>query len=428
MKKKNIIQLALRNITRRMNKSTHVFFCFLFIAFICATFAIYSIGLSNSIDEITEGRKSENHLFFTLPSSDEREALLGDISMLPHFTGLRVAISEHDEESLARSFTSTYIVVNNTFYQGKSLSEMDLPDTALTQREIMMRFDVEYVSLNFDFVSENEIVEYSRKYNNSTPLLYGRYPIASGEIIASDLILQRYGITDFAKVLNQEISFYSDDNEMIVTGLLCGIMDSRFFDIGSRTLSPQIIISSDNHHYSSKDVFAFLTSLDVAESAQEDVANLTNGSVFYRVTNFVLYKNLQIQMGIRNSVLSLIYAILLITGLIYLVFFISAYVIERKRHFGLLHAIGMTNKHITLLLLFEMLLPAIFSVILAIAFTYGLLSLVGTTLFNTNLFIITAKDLLFVGFITLSVNMLTCFTIAIGSWVWIKKKKINELQ
>ena len=347
------------------------------ISFIITSNLLYLIVINNSIRNLEQYSISKNYLTLICDKNDISWDMLNRVKNLEGVNSIQVSaddsLSSYTKKNNKDAKVSGYIpieesclLIGDNLYYGKSINDVSLEKNALTFQEMILRCDVSFMVENYSKISLNELQEYKNKFGkDESPFLYGNEPNFENEIAVSDYFLNRYNISkeSFKSLIGSNITIYhvSPDGltQPTLKGVkLTGIIDSRFFTISSRKNTPQVLVTlSEDFPFDKYRIKIFLDSYDSVEEKKEKVENTLMMSVNYDSSNLITRKNLYMQKNVIFLIFTLVFTVLVIAGVVYVFNIYLYYFFERKYYIGMTKAIGLSDKSLVRILLFELFIP-----------------------------------------------------------------------
>jgi len=443
------LKLAVRNIVNQKKIFINMLIGFGIISFIITSNVLYLKVIDNSIRNMEQNTISKNYLTLKYRKNDIPWNLLNSIKNIDGVCDVQIStddsLSSYTKKNDAAANVNGHIAIDETclqigndLYYGKSISDITLENKDFTFQEMNLRCDVNFMIESYSLISSSEIREYKNKYGkNELPFIYGTEPVSANEIALSDYFLNRYSISkeSFMDLIGSNITilYLLPDGSIQLTlkdVKLTGIIDSRFFTISSRKNTPQVLATLDQSFpFDDYRIKIFLESYNGAEEKKVLVDNVLNTSTNYDASNITIRKNLYMQKNVILLIFTLIFIVLIVAGIVYIFNIYLYYFFERKYYIGITKAVGLSNKSIGYILLFELFIPNFISILFG-----GIISFFVINFFLGQMYPIIGTDYIveIVDFIQ-SVAIALCVNIAISLLmiffikVYINRNSILEL-
>ena len=403
MKKSECFRLAYINLkTFKKNRTQYfisifmiTFFLMLFFSVCLITKRLYHGMLYDSIStnsmDVYLNLDSNGNLI-----SDEGTDLLHQVSthkgvtMGPKYA--QVNLSASGQECYLVNIDDVTCLIDEKEFQGKNDNSFDFVETkSISKKEDRERFKVyfsiEAMDIGSNLFSENTWKEFQYKYDTDV-FICGRRMQREKELVISDYMLKRFGIYDgYDSLLNQEISFYVNNHLVIDHYTIVGIINSDYYRVYSENERSQVIVSGTPDLYSSMNTKVLIQKIglgdfadgkkmiDVMEDKQEDVCYVSSTiGIFEIIDKFRL---------ICQRMISIFMSIIVVAMMIKLVS--NIYINRKKRayYYGILKAMGMEEREMIEICLYELLFLLFFCMAVSIAFTFLVLKILQYIILET---------------------------------------------
>ena len=255
--------------------------------------------------------------------------------------------------------------------------------------------------------SEVSVQGYSKDYDYSTKLLYGKQLSgASGEFLVDEAFLKNLGITDYSSAVGKTITLtvkpQLSTTPLIITGTIEGVFKQGTFDLGDvityNTVTNKMIdysyglTAADN----SKPTYSMVSLYANTQSDVSAITSTINNNLGYETFNLGQIVGLaSIFIGFVNGLLDLAAIIVVIVAGIGLVNTMNMTVQEKKKWIGIMGSLGASKSNIRFIFLSQSVILGTLGAILGSIVGYIALLLVNQYL------IMSGKD----------------FTIVITPWI-----------
>jgi ABC-type lipoprotein release transport system permease subunit len=255
-------------------------------------------------------------------------------------------------------FEQTALEIDGVIYSGLDLNNSPLNGLNLSNETINTYFCIEFTPSG-QTIPQNEIAEYKVKSGNNTPFVAGAMIHSDNEVMLSDYVLARYGVAASQELLNKDIVFHVPTSDGLrpfsQKFTLRGIIDSGFWNIESRIMQAQIIISSTNtdtewgYNYT-----IFPQTFNDAPAVIAEIERLTGECPAYLFMSQNVYSTLELQRNLINSVLLIIGVVVLVAVITYTANIYTHYITEKRFSFGVLRSVGITTEDLTIIIFSEL--------------------------------------------------------------------------
>ena len=395
MKKSEVFGLAWHNL-RTFKKSRQQYFVSIFmVTFFLMLFISISLIIQHSYNEIVYNMLSTNNvsLFYTLDSngkevsqnSDELRKLLEDYQDVTAGAKYgQINISATDTERYSEDISNVTCNVNGKNYIGQNDYSFDFVETKkISNKENKELFSVAFsigsIDLASNMYNQNIKREYDYKYNTDI-FLCGRFMETENEMIISDYMLKRFGINDYEAVLNQKISFYINGDLVIDEYTIVGIVNSNYYRVISNSDKSQVIISGTPKIYSQHKVTELIQEVGLGEFANSNkILNSIDDKYedcYSATLNISTYELVDKFKLVCERMVGVFIAIIIIAMLVKLIS--NVYVNRKNRacYYGILKAMGMNNKVVIQICIYELVLILFFCMLLSIVLTLVILKII----------------------------------------------------
>lgn len=263
--------------------------------------------------------------------------------------------------------------------------------------------------------------EYQYKNEADTPVLYGREPQNSKEIMISDFMLHKYGILrDEETFLGKNVSFFHDNGTVLDQVTIVGIIDGEFFrEYGTMNL-PQIWTAGDeeyifeNAYVEIQNCYTVDTfkNIDVVVERYEEMGlRVDDGMVLtydYDVYNGVILPCREITSVdiLVNKIGTLFGGLIILSLLLHLYNIFTQRAVDRMQYNGILRAVGMRRGGILQIGFYELLYIALVSVAIGVFCSAGLVLILNEYVGSLILFRLELNALDFVGIAATALGIL----------------------
>ena len=200
---------------------------------------------------------------------------------------------------------------------------------------------------NDSFYNKNDLAEFNYRYPNENVILYGNSKPQDGEVLISDYMLERFGISnDMQSLLGKEITFYIDNDRFGNQYRIAGIINSKLYRCSNLSDIPQIILGKnalkDIPAYKAEAIFpadSFVKLPKLFEKAEKE--GLGINILLWDIID--TYYILDAAKNTLNKVVTVFGLLIIIAVLLNMYNILLRNIESMKTVFGLYQAIGMTK-------------------------------------------------------------------------------------
>ncbi len=391
MKIIDIIRLAAKNISGSLKMVVSIILGFIIIMGIVMVSSGYGIAVNNYIVDIINNNSSGAYCYsmFQRFTESDMERYKGDskvegIQVLKKFDVYKLC--EDNDKKIAASplandevsFDAAILKIDEQTYKGKNDFTYDFGldnPVSATRTEKIVKYRIGVMEEGNLQIAEKELSEYRNKYNKTRPFLAGGEFTGENQVILTDYMLEKYGINaDFKSCIGKKISLYinTEDGEFCIVENyeICGIFDSDFYRINSRTDTPQILLSNANPEYCNifyERVFG--------NSFREitEFYNNNDSDAIYIDEKTMEYAEVEAQQVLFNEIVLVICFIVVIAVVAFVYIIIYFYFKKRTRYVCIQRAMGLGAGKIYLIIFSELLIMGVSAVITAVPLCYGMI-------------------------------------------------------
>lgn len=403
MSLKECIKLAFYNLYCKKKLSFQLLKSIVVIMTIVVVIAIFSIAIDNGYNEIVYGSASTNNIKTFLDIDEEGNIIENDDyklyeEMQDHeyfykpkiIAGVNILNFLGKEEGVTLSINHVSMKNGDLEYMGTNDYSYDFEEAfSLRNRKTVYKvpFKMGIVSLGSEFVTQNERKEFAYKYPGEQIFLCGRGIENADEVIITDYILERFGVqSNFEELIEKTVSFLVDGEELLTDYTIVGIVNSNFYRITYNGDEPQVIISGTGKNYQEYGI-NYLTVISPIKDymyctkAEEVVSDFGIGEYESSFFAEIYYYMARIRAVVQRIVaIMCLFIILAVILNIYNILHINLQ--ENKKYYGMLKAIGMTDKNLICIANFEIIIVTVIALFLSIGLSIGTLYLLNNMIYH----------------------------------------------
>ena len=399
MKKSDCFHLAYYNL-KTFKKSRKQYFISMFlVSFFLMLFLSLSIIANHMYNQLIYKSISTNYINIFLDLDANGNEIQNDavdlLNQLKERDGISIGakyanldLSKNGDEIYYEDIDNVYCTINGQKYMGKNDYSFDFMETkTISNHENKELFSVNFSICILDTESalwtENSLKEYDYKYS-SDAFICGRPVENENEVVLSDYMLNRFGITgDYNMLLNQQISFYVNNHSVVEQYKIVGILNSNYYRVDVNSDMSQIIIAGGPRLYAPQNI-RYLTQMvglgDFANSSTIlDSIDAKYVDYYSIPANIYYYEMIDKFNLVCQRIISIFMSILIVAMFIKLVSNIYINRKNRAYYYGMLKAMGMDNIDIFRICTYELLIILFFCMAIAVVLTF--LTLKGTQYF-----------------------------------------------
>ncbi len=431
MKNKELIKLSFYNLKNRPKTTLQILLSVILIFVVIISVASYSISINKQMKDFIDSNRSESYVNINL-TGNEREKIL-ELNNIESIKDIIIRIKPSNKANIHTTLDNATLYIDQTFHRGVNNKSFIYPYLYSSSifRDQNVYFNIEIVDVSQSMISNNEIQEFQHITGKTDPYISGRAIKNNNEIVMSDYILACFGITDYYNLIGKEISLHittEDGNSVIAENyILCGILDEGLFRVKSRVNRPHIIIGEEANTESLLRVNCYIKNF----SDMVDVSNILEQEGFsasYNAIIYSVYSNIQIQQVLVSNIITIIGFVLILALSVKLISTFLFSINQKENYFGMMKALGLENKKILLIFVYEMTIINIIGAVIAAFLSYVLLNLLNSLLSSylavslqiPNSYALICTFALAFGFIITLIMTLLVF-------VWIKHRNAAQL-
>lgn len=444
MKIIDIVKLAFLNILSHLKMVFCILVGFIIIMQIMMVSSGYGYAMNRYINDIIQQNVSGAYCYSAFGNLNDSQ--LKSIWSDKHIEGIQTLktyqIFEYCRDN-NKTIDAAYVInndilvdaarieINGNLYFGENdfsydFNADDVAVASRTDKIVMLDIGVMEIGDNLQF-SKSEFQEYSAKYSKNSAFIAGGQFTKERQIIISDYMLQRFHITLKPEdCIGQTVRMYVDTADglfLIVDSYeICGVIDSNFNRIHSRTSYPQILLSSpvNDFHIVSRERIYGHSFMDIASFYNKNEGKFENLMID---ASTVEYAEIETQQLLFNEVILVICGMIIIAVIVFVYIMIYFYFKKRTRYVCIQKAMGFHNGALYLLIFSELFIIEIFAIIIDVPVFYTLvksLNRVIQTAVSEN-FVVSQNDFLIATMVGGVFMLLMITVISLGEYVKTKK-------
>jgi len=396
MKLSKCFHLACYNVFCKTKYSLLMIKGILFIFTIILTTVLVVQGFQSYYNSITQGEASSNAVVINVPLNSngnmnytEKELLqkvleIPQIGTPSYSTIVDVPYSSGNEENAYININRVTLIAGQNTYQGIDDKSFNFTNSNNTT----VKFEVKLYLNEGKTINNNDLQEFLYHFPKSKLIVSGTEMQNPKEIMISDYMLSRFGVTDYNALIGKRITFAIDGIPYIKDFLLVGVINEKLYRISTYSLTPHILICgdlSDFAKFKSKSLFAyapvddFSNSLTVLQSLrQKNIENLVSYDADLAEQIFFISQLKSIVMYVM-LILS-IFVILAMSLSLFSVLY--NYISSNSKYYAMVRAIGVKRQTIFTILFIELLLLLLVSMLFIVPISGLFLVILNYCLIN----------------------------------------------
>ena len=408
MKFTDCLSVAWYNITHKKRFYVRLFLNLLFMTVSVMLWLSVLSALSFAHNSYLYGAASDNVMYFNINRSDDHTNDNYDAfcSLNAMDETMRAAASAKVDlpaylQKDGWSFVNikyTEAVINEKRFQGENDYSYYF-EREYDRRELPSKYSVPLhlaVTATSALWTDNELTEYRFKAGRNTPLLAGTTELDEGQLVISDYILQRFGISTnrLDDLIGEHISIFCEGTTILEDYEITGILDRNLFHVDALNDSPQIFIAESDDVCTQFGItdFSYRLPIDGYENtdtvlrAAEEIQSYGWDYILEYISEYYAFIA-HMQTIVRK--IGGLFGITILSALS-LMFYqaFSRYFSDQRSWYGMLSAVGMERRNLHtiilselgILLLFVFITAAVTARLLMILISQAMYSLIGTTL------------------------------------------------
>lgn len=350
--------IAWKNFKCKKNVMIKLISCFFIMICAISIFFSYTSATNSHLDEIINGSIAKSYVETETMLNLEKYPLITEVKDVTHF--------EFDDTLIS----SVVLKINGQEYEGVNDQSYDFvhPLSVGTSRSVYdVPFLIDAYNSNLSLFTDNDIIEYNSKFGGKSPELYGKANLSSEDIIISDYMLERFGITPDSSLIGSEITLYNSETDEIYCEKLklsC-ILDSDIFRVSSVKQFGQIITSSENPKADSGErkyynyAENYISAYELTDKLSVDnIPHTASLELFY-------FKEIYKQNLIVSRIVAIIMIVFLVALTVSIITVLYFYYRSQLAYRRMLIAVGLKEKELFLIILFEITICLIIAYITA---------------------------------------------------------------
>lgn len=257
MKLSKCFCLACYNVFCKIKYSLRMIRGSLFIFTIILTTVLVVQGIHNYYNSITQGEAYSNAVIINVPLDsygkmyNTQKELLQKVLEIPQIgvpsysTKIDVPYSSGNEENAYINIKRVTLIAGQDTYQGIDDKSYNFTKSNNTT----VKFEVKLYLNEGKTINNNDWQEFSYHFPKSKLIVAGSEMQNPKEIMISDYMLSRFGITDYNPLIGKKITLAIDGKPYIEDFLLAGVINEKLYRIGTYSLTPHILICGDSSDF-----------------------------------------------------------------------------------------------------------------------------------------------------------------------------------
>lgn len=391
MKKSECLHLAYYNVKTFKKSGKQYFSSLLLVSFFLMLFFSLSIVTNQMYNNLISDSISTNYMDIFLDLDATGNEIQNDsVNLLNQIKGIDgislgskyalLDLSKNDEKIYSEDIDYVFCTINGQKYMGKNDYSFDfLEDKTISNHENKELFSVDFSICILDMESsmwtDNSLEEYDQKYTSRDVFICGRPMENKNEIVLSDYMLNRFGITDnYNTLLNQEISFYVKNYPVVEQYKIVGILDANYYRVDANCDKSQILIAGDPSLYAKNNISFLTQEIGLGDFANSStILNLIDEKYVdcYRIPVNIYYFEMIDKFNlVCKRIISVFMGILVVAMFIKLVS--NVYINRKSRtyYYGILKTLGMDNIAIFRVCAYELLIILFFCMGIAVVLSF----------------------------------------------------------
>jgi|GEM_PF-4295196 len=369
------IHIGIRNVTRYKNLFIQIIIAFSIIEFVFLMGLTYHSDVNRALLDLENNSASGNCIILYNQPLDS--SLYEEITSIKGVRDVNIIAASNSLSELVAMplfeqfrFEDTALEIDGIKYNGLYLQNSMLNSLTLSNETINTYFMIEFMPSG-QFIPQSEIKEYKTQSGKSTPFVAGRAIYNDNEVMLSEYVLARYGVEVSKDLIGKDVVFYVPTSHGLQPFSqkfsLSGVIDAGFWNIESRVLQSQIIVTSTNTNIASGYNYKiYPDTFDSASSIITEIQNLTGENPTYHFMGQDAYSALELQRNLINSVLFIISIVIFVSIITYAANIYTHYIGERKYAFGVLKSAGITTNDLMIIVFSELSFSIVLSFLIVV--------------------------------------------------------------
>ncbi|MBD5089598.1 MAG: ABC transporter permease [Clostridiales bacterium] len=293
----------------------------------------------------------------------------------------------------------------------------------------MVPFSLGVIDTNYSYFNNTMNLEFSTFFPNEEILLSGNYIQTETELVMSDYVLKKFGITDnYKQYLGKEISFSVDGQMVLEHYVLVGVINENYFRINANASKAQILIPVTTEVLKkfqcvSIEENAFTPSFAENKKLIKEISKLTDDFWYSDCQN--QYEYIEKIKLVVEKIFSVLVIFIVLSLFLKVACDIDNNIRENFCYYGVLRAMGLKEFYIYLFIASRLFLLSIACIIFATMFSFAIMQLLNTLMYSL-MFIELQISLM--PFFEAAVSVLVIVIATFCAITWICSKKMLKAQ
>ncbi|MBQ8515406.1 MAG: FtsX-like permease family protein [Ruminococcus sp.] len=365
MKQTDRLMLAMRNIRRNPGFSLKIAGMVFTCAVLLCTMLTYVLSLHTSMEVLVKQKMSlcQNAV---IADSETAEMLIrssGEYTAVSELN-LRQMAGESIDEIRQIYLSSSSLEWNGIHYEGINDFTYDFDaEGAVSESAYAVPFRIDVLVSGSTLLAGAEQEEFQQKFDKEASWLTGRLPQNPGELLMSDYMLEKYGISKEkqSSLIGETVSLYLKDICILENYTLCGIADADIFYLHGKERCAQIYVT-ETAELSAFHVPSYIVRLfaeDFSAASVQRTELLKDGCDLLSNEAITLFTTISMQQVLIGHTSAAVCAAVLLAMSVALFSMLQNYVQQKSGYYRMLQCMGLRAKQLCRLFFAELLLLSV---------------------------------------------------------------------
>lgn len=444
LKLADCLKLSWSDLLSRKKTAIHLFLSILLITTLSTLLVVFSLVIDNNYKNLVNSKVSFSFVAHDIFLNEDEEEQNNKKNVVSKMLEERVGkdnITRYSDIDLLTylkkenwSFLSmdhAVMELDRKVYKGKNDYSYDFEFDIQKENATfnMVPFSLGVIDTNYPYFNNTMNREFSMLFLNEEILLSGNYIQAENELVMSDYVLEKFGITDnYEQYLGKEISFSVDGQTVLEHYILAGVINENYFRINANASKAQILIPATTEalkkfHCVSIEENAFTPSFAENKKLIKEISKLTKDFWYSDFQN--QYEYIEKIKLVVEKILSVLVIFIVLSLFLKVACDIDNNIRENSYYYGVLRAMGMKETYIYLFIVSRLFLLSIGCIIFATIFSFGIMQLLNTLMYSLMFIEI---QITLVPFFESAISVLVIIIATLSVITWICSRRMLKAQ
>lgn len=401
MKLTDCLKLSWSDLLSKKKTAIHLFLSILLITTLTTLLGVFSLVIDNNYKNLVNSKVSSSFVAHDIFLNEDEEKQNNEKNMVSQMLEERVGkenITRYGDIDLLTylkkdnwSFLNidhANMELNGQVYKGKNDYSYDFQFDIQTENTTfnMVPFSLGITDINYSYFNQTMNQELSTLFPNEEILLLGNFIQEKNELVMSNYILKKFGITDnFEQYLGKEISFFVDGQTVLEHYVLVGILNENYFRINANASKAQILIPAETEVLKkfqcvSIEENAFTPSFAENKKLIKEISKLTDDFWYSDYQNQFEYIE-KIKLVVEK-IFSVLVIFIVLSLFLKVACDVDNNIRENSYYYGVLRAMGLKEFYIYLFIASRLFLLSIGCILFATIFSFVIMQLLNNLMYS----------------------------------------------